>query len=819
MKKLLLVLIPFLWNTDIVAQIEKKVLPARRTQQKVTIDGKLDDAAWKDAALADDFTEFRPNVGRKWRHETRTEAFLMYDDNGIYFGGHCYEATPDSISRELAGRDGFGANDYIGIIFDTYNDQLNGFEYFVTPLGEQWDAKMSSGSDNGGEDFSWNAVWKSAAVIHDKGWDFEMFIPYSAIRFGKAELQHWGLNITRRRRKTEQQNCWNAIDPNVNGFLTQEGTWEGLSNIKPPFRLQLFPYFSFYENHYPSNVSGQKNWSNQVSGGLDIKMGISQAFTIDATLIPDFGQVQSDNRVLNLSPFEVKYNEYRTFFTEGTELFNKANLFYSRRIGGSPIHAGAVYDGLSEQETITHNPAESKLINASKISGRTQKGLGVGILNAVTRRTVAEIEHRETKQIREVETDPLTNYNLFVLDQNLKNNSSINFTNTSVIREGSNANANVSQLMFSLFDKKNTYNVAGNVGISHKNFKGEEDNHNGYKYNLSFSKNSGSFTYGISEDYVDTEFNSNDLGYFTNNNFIDHNVYAGYRILKPKYFYNQLRFNAGFWTSHLAKRFEGVDENFQNAGVRLNINTQLKKLHWMGLFSNYRFVSNDFYETRLVDGTYLDRGQRFLIGTWMESNFAKKYSWYYEVYRGWFINFQDSKDVGINLSQNFRFNTKLSVRFSTEFNYTPNGIGFTAFIDGQSTLAQRKVSTIDNVFSVKYNFNPKNWLTFRARHYSSEVHNTHFFHVNESGKLVETVNYGSNYDRNINFFNIDMVYTYQFAPGSFLNVVWKNNTFKSIDQAQFQYFDNFYQTLAADQNNNLSVKLIYFFDYLTLKKI
>ena len=196
-----------------------KTLQAKRTEGKIKIDGILNDTAWKDAAVMTDMIEFRPTVGRPEDYADRTIAYLMYSDEGIYFGGYCYERTKDSIATELKGRDGFGTNDYIGIIFDTYNDKLNGFEYFVTALGDQWDAKMNPPSfDADMEDFSWNSVWQSKTKITDSGWTFEMFIPFSAIRFGKKDVQDWGFNITRRRRKTEQQNTWNPIDPNVNGF-------------------------------------------------------------------------------------------------------------------------------------------------------------------------------------------------------------------------------------------------------------------------------------------------------------------------------------------------------------------------------------------------------------------------------------------------------------------------------------------------------------------------------------------------------------------------------------------------------------------------
>ena len=641
-----------------------------------------------------------------------------------------------------------------------------------------------------------------------------MFIPYAAIRFSKNELQHWGLQITRRRRKTEQQNCWNFFNPNVNGFLTQEGTWQGLEDIKPPFRLQLYPYLSFYENHYPANTTGESNWSQQFAGGLDLKMGLNQAFTLDATLVPDFGQVQSDNRVLNLSPFEVKYNEYRSFFTEGTELFSKGDLFYSRRIGGAPIHAERATDGLKESEKVIDNPGESKLINASKISGRSQKGLGIGFLNAITRRTVAVIQDEITRETREVETDPLTNYNILVLDQNLKHNSSVSFINTSVIRNSDDNNANVSQLMTSLFDKKNTYNFEAAVAMSHLNYKSErEDNERGFKYKWGVSKNSGSFTWGLDQERVDTRFTSNDLGYFTNNNYLNHNLSIGYRIQEPKAFYNKIFFNAGVSTSHLAEKFDGIDKTFQNQVYRLNINMQLKKLHWLGLFTNLRPKENDFYEPR-VSGKYFERGGRYLLGTWMESNFAKKYSWYYEVYRLWFFDFYEARTNGLIFSQNYRFNTRFSLRLAVDYTQTPRGVGYVGSEEDEPVFAVRKVQTFNNTLSTKYNFSPKSWLTLRVRHYNSELQPLQLYKLTGNGKLSERDGQTEDYQQNINFFNIDMVYTWQFAPGSFLNLVWKNNTYQSLEDTRFAYLHNLNQTLEADQNNNVSVKVIYFFDYM-----
>ncbi len=327
--------------------IEKRNIIITKSTAPIKIDGILNDSAWKSAAVADKFTDFQPTPFTPERTGNETKVYFLYNNEGISIGGYLHERTKDSIAAELTGRDGFGNNDFIGIIFDTYQDKQNGFEYFLSPLNEQYDAKVAPSSNGNNEDFAWNAVWQSATKIHEDGWSFEMFIPYSAIRFGKKNIQDWGLNIVRQRRKSSQKSTWQVIDPNVNGFLTQEGTISGFENIKPPLRLQLSPYFSTYYTHDGNITNGEKKSDVAINGGMDVKYGINQAFTLDMTLIPDFGQVQTDNLFLNLSPFEQRFSENRAFFTEGTELFNKGDLFYSRIIGVQQFLFGVAYSNLS----------------------------------------------------------------------------------------------------------------------------------------------------------------------------------------------------------------------------------------------------------------------------------------------------------------------------------------------------------------------------------------------------------------------------------------------------------------------------------------
>ncbi|HMU44715.1 MAG TPA: DUF5916 domain-containing protein [Chitinophagaceae bacterium] len=786
-----------------------KQLEAKRVTQPIKIDGLIDDEAWKDAPVMTNLVEFRPTVGALEKPETKTVSYLLYDDEGIYFGGFCYERTKDSIATELAGRDGFGTNDYVGLIFDTYYDKQNGFEYFVTPLGEQWDAKMT----NDGEDFSWNAVWKSGVVIHNNGWSFEMFIPYSAIRFGKKDVQNWGLNITRRRRKTEQQYTWSPIDPNVNGFLTQEGIWTGITNIKPPLRLQFSPYLSTYINHYPDRGPGKKDWTSSVNGGMDVKYGINQAFTLDATLIPDFGQVQSDNRILNLTPFEVKYTENRPFFTEGTELFSKGNLFYTRRIGKDAIRLHYTNDFKNSDEIIKDDPAEAKLINATKISGRTQKGLGIGVLNAITNKRHAIFVDTLTGKQREVEVDPLTNYNIIVLDQTLKNNSSVSLVNTNVWRSGKDYDANVAAALFSLNDKKNTWNVSGKVANSRLiGYKADGKTLSGYSHSVSIGKTSGRLNFNIGEDLTNNKFNSNDMGYFTFNNTLDHYAWFGYKWIKPSKWYNNLYLNLnGFYSRQLSP------SKYRSANFNVNVNGQMKNLWYVGALIGYEPKYNDFFEPR-KEGYFFRGWSNYFLDAWFETNNSKKYGFYGELFYVKRSLFQ-SERYNFNMNNRYRFNNKITVSYGLNLSPQNNNTGFASFDEYDNVIfGKRDIKTVENILNFKYSFNDKMNINTRVRHYWTKVDYKEFFTLLTDGSLQKNTAFNDNVDQNYNVFNIDAVYTWQFAPGSFINVVWKNYTEDFDRITDLAYFKNFSNILKTNHYNDLSIKVIYFLDYLQLKK-
>lgn len=789
----------FAQNTSI-----KKKLQAQRTDRIPKIDGLLDDAVWEGVPVATDFIELSPVPKRPESKEGATEIKIIYDDYAIYVSARMFD-KPDSVVHELVSRDNIGNADFLGVMFDTFLDGVNGYGFYVTAAGVQFDAKYSQIA---GEDSNWNAVWESAVKLDAKGWTAEFKIPYSALRFSSKDIQNWGLNITRKRTGTNRQTFWNFVDPAVNGFVNQSGVLEGLKGIKAPLRLSFSPYVSTSVSHYPFQNIGVKNTQTAFNGGMDVKYGINQSFTLDMTLIPDFGQVQSDNRILNLTPFEVKFNENRQFFTEGTELFNKGDLFYSKRIGSIPSYFN--YNELKPGDKVLKDPQEGKVLNATKISGRTASGLGIGVFNAITNAMFTEVEDANGN-IRTFENQPLTNYNVFVLDQSLKNNSSVSFINTNVLRQGSAYDANVTAALFALNDKKNKYFINGAGKMSYVTANPIKTERAGYSYELKLGKQSGNFTWGYGQNFSDDKFDPSDMGFYTNNNFLDQSLDVGYAIYKPGKWYNQIQ----SWAEVVySTRFKPSD--YQNFAIYSGVYAQFKNFWSTNINLNWEAEANDFYEAR--NGQVFKTPESYRIGINVNPNRAKAYNFGGNISR---VKKTLFDGVGYNfyLFQNFRVSDRLA--FGLDLNYAPsyNYVNWAGANNSRPIFSRYDRNTVENSIDAKYSFSNKMGVNFRVRHYWSDRRNKEFFDLNAQGRLSPYTGPAlQNADRNYNVFNIDLVYVWQFSPGSELSVAYKNAAENNERFYTRHYTRNFDKIISGPQNNSLSVKVLYFVDYLDLIK-
>ena len=292
----------------------------------------------------------------------------------------------------------------------------------------------------------------------------------------------------------------------------------------------------------------------------------------------------------------------------------------------------------------------------------------------------------------------------------------------------------------------------------------------------------------------------------------------GYKWTEPKAWYNRIYLNFNGKLSVLAKKVEPINTTYQAASFNVNANVQSKKLWYLGMFAGYNFMQNDFYEPRKT-GWYFNRGSMVIIESWFESNESKKYSWSADVATNASIHFYHSFTLNAMFQQNMRFNNKFSLSHQLSLVPKYNDMGYT-YVEGNNDInfSKRKVNTVENIISAKYSFTNKMGITFRARHYLSTVDNKTFYLLQPDGKLLLNSSFYPNANQDVNFFNIDMVYSWQFAPGSFLNIVWKNATQHVNNEVEPSYFKNLSNTLSADNNNNFSLKVIYFLDYLTVKR-
>ena len=784
---------------------------ANKVSASPSIDGNLDEEVWKQAGIASDFIQGVPIPGGS--PSNKTEVRIIYDDNAIYIGATMYEVSSDSIMKGLSERDDIGNTDWFGVFFDPYQDGINGFGFIVSAAGVQFDAKYSSS----GESNTWNAVWNSDVQIYNDRWVAEYKIPYSALRFSQEAIQTWGLNFTREIRRNRERVWWSEVKPEVDGFLNQAGELVGIEGIEPPVRLSFTPYLSGQVEIFTDKDLKTNSVSRSFSGGMDLKYGITDAFTLDMTLVPDYGQVRSDNQVLNLTPFEVFFQENRQFFTEGTELFSKGNLFYSRRVGGRPLEIDDVEDKLEEGETIVKNPTESQLINATKISGRTTGGLGIGVFNAVEARMNAKVED-ENEEIRKINTNPLTNYNVLVFDQSMKNNSYLSFINTNVLREGKAYDANVTGTEFSFRNKKNNYKISGGGAVSQKFFDGFDDVGLGYKYYFYAGKSSGNFQYGFDYNVESDTYDPNDLGFLSNNNerYIGTNV--RYNIYKPFGIYNSM-YNS-IWINY-SRLYD--PSAYQNFGIYAEHNATFKNFLSYGLWTNLEpLITYDYFEPR-VDGRVYVFPKNYNIGTWFSSDYSKKMAIDVRFnYRS--FNEEGRYRLNYGISPRWQVNDKVNFVFSFDSYNFLNDVGYATELGDTVIFGVRDRRTIENVLSGNYIFNNNMSIRMDVRHYWSRAEYISFHVLSEDGYLAESDYSGLDqtdgpiHDVNFNAFNIDFVYRWIFLPGSELNVVWKNAIFTEDNNVDVNFTKNFGNTIQSSQTNIISVKFLYFLDYLSLKK-
>ncbi|AWG20246.1 hydrolase [Flavobacterium faecale] len=782
---------------------QKKTLLSQKKDSKTIYDSDTTSIErYKNPYIATDFVMFEPDNGKAIPNEKRTEVKVDHDNVALYITAKIYDNEPTKILKEITTRDIFGASDHFAVYINGFNDGQQDYRFYVSAAGVQMDCIATKDE----EDFTWDAIWHSKVKMTDYGWSVEMKIPYAAIRFSNVKNKTWGLNFMREIKRNVQKYTWNYIDTKIENPITQNGLLEGINEITPPTRLFFIPYTSAY--YQEDRIASDRTFK----AGLDIKYGINDAFTLDAILVPDFGQTKFDNAILNLTPFEQTLTENRPFFTEGTNLFSNGNLFYSRRIGGSPI---TDYYTLEEQigatEEISNYPTTVNLINAVKVSGRTKSGLGIGVLNAITKKTDATIHDVATDSYREEMVQPLTNYNIISLDQRFRQNSSISLINTNTIRNGNYRDANVSSLLFDLNTKSNSYNLFGNYNFS--TVKDVED-YNGYQSALGFAKTSGRYRYKISGDYYSKNYDTNDLSQLFYSNYTSLNLQGSYRIVNPTKIFNSF------------KAYQYVNYEFENTTHKkqLSIYTTLLKASTLqnDAFEFYFQVSPettyDFYEPR-VAGRYVAVPGYVNTVFNFTSNPNRPFSY---VIQPSITNFSETDRLvyDLYLSAKYIINPKLSFSLISEIQTKKNDKGFATIDNDDILFGKRSRTFLQNDLAGKYAITNRMSLNLTARYYwsFSDIHQ--FQTLQSDGSLIDNTTYTTNKNRNFNSWNFDLAYSWWFAPGSEISVLYRNYVQLSNNgvEVEKKLNKNFTNVFDGNLTNIISIRLRYFIDYNSLVK-
>ena len=752
---------------------EPRIAIGQRLSAPVDLDGNLDDAAWQTIPAQSDFQQYSPDPGG--RPSQRTEVKFGYDDNALYIGARMWDTAPDSILHQLSERDRTDNTDEFGIWFSPFNDGLNAVRFRTTPDGIQVDEQISPN----GEDDSWDAVWDVVCRIDSAGWVAEFRIPWMAFRFPDKAEQRWGMNMYRGIRRLREDDVWNPMDP-TQRLLNQGGVLIGIEGITPPPRISLFPYLSAYQNWSGSDRS------NAYNGGMDMKIGLGNAFTLDMTLIPDFGQVVTDNLVLNLSPFEIRFNENRQFFQEGTELFNKNGTFYSRRIG-----------------------EDGRLINASKVSGRLANGLGLGLLQAFA---TADAD------------SSLTSYTVAVADQNLPNNGYVTSTTSMVMREGDGYDALVQSGSLELRNPENTWSVQASGSVNRKFGADEANDDEGHTYNVALSKMAGNLTFSLGHFLESATYDPNDLGFLQAPNEIGSFLNVDYRVFEPRGRWNRIStsFNAFLNQVETPRMFNNVFLSASCRATTLAFNTWNLELNTQPTDGNNIFASR-------IDGLVWQEPAWYSINGWFSSDYRKRIALDLGYWHAGGDTYRDWKENTYRIAPRIRINDRLNIRYVWKIIDRRNERGW-AFLDSLddgtevSIFGKRRNREYTQVLNVNYIFTNRMSLTTRVRHAWSQVRYDALYRLLDSGVISETPYLESGFadleDLNFNAWSIDMVYRWNFAPGSELNIVWKNQLFQETrlgDVEQFAlpetYADNFNQMIESGFFNSLSIRMISFIDY------
>jgi len=820
------------------------------------VDGLLNDAIWLKGIWQGGFIQREPLEGSK--PSQNTEFQIIYDNNFLYIAIKAFDSSPDSVAYRISRRDDIDG-DAVGLAFDSYNDKKTAFGFWVNAAGVKKDYIITEDGNN--EDANWDPIWWVKTAKTSEGWTAEMKIPLNQLRFANIGDLTWGLQVGRYYFRKQEASYWQFIPKDASGWVHNFGEINGLKGLTPRRQVEFAPYLvtkteSFQKEEGNPFMTGRRN---NVNVGLDAKIGLSNNFILDLTVNPDFGQVEADPSIMNLTAYEMYFPEKRPFFIEGSNLFSfnmqsgdgdsaDENLFYSRRIGHSPSLNRDTRDN-----EFVYTPANTTILGAAKISGRNNKGLSVGILESVTSNSWASVDYNGVKSHELIE--PLTSYFVGSVKKEFnKGNTSIKSIFTSTNRQLNSAtedyfhkDAFTGGVNIQHYWNNKNYYVNGKVYFSHVDGTKEAillTQTSSARYfqrpNLKYERVDSSRTSltgsgGIVEfgktgeghiryitfvSWKSPMLEVNDIGYTQSVDDIFQVAWVGIRFWKPFFIFKNINININQWTGW---NFGG---NSAYKGGNVNVNLQFKN-YWgfgTGINRNGENLSSGALwggPTLKTPGNwnnwyniYSDERKALVLGfggsnVWGDLN-SRKYHEYFGS-----ISYRPSKKLQITITPDFSTSYR-ELQYVTNIQWNKENRYITASLNNTEYVLS---------FRVQYSINPELTIQYYVRPYlssgkyrdykmitnpMSSKYKNRFINYTTNQLAYDAANKEYNVDENVdgnadysfpksdfNFIDLqsNMIVRWEYRPGSTLFFVWT--------MGKQNYYDNHSTSVGNDVDNLL----------------
>jgi Domain of unknown function (DUF5916)/Carbohydrate family 9 binding domain-like len=806
------------------------------------LDGEVTDEVWSRAPRIGGFRQRDPKEGSDPTYET--EARVAYDARHIYIVVLAHDPEPDKIVGHLTRRDTDSPSDWIRVAIDSYHDRRTAYEFAVNPAGVKQDKYYFNDGD---EDRGWDAVWDVAVARHASGWRAEFRIPFSQLRFPRADAPVFGFAIARQIGRLNETSTWPLLAKSATGLVSQFGDLRGLSLTHAPKRLELLPYTVSEVKTQPQTGNPLVRTTDpDLSAGLDVKYAVTPALTLSATFNPDFGQVEADPAVVNLSAFETFFSERRPFFVEGSGVYQFGSdcgsgcLFYSRRIGRSPQLAADV-----PENGFVASPANTTILGATKLTGRL-RGFSVGVLNAITAEESALLAVGPVRSTSPIE--PFASYTVARVRRELTNQSSVGVMLTATNRDVGSDVSPLRLLPGSAYTggvdwdfrlRRNRYALAGNFsgsaiqGTPAAIARLQENNVHSYQRPdadhlaldatrtslagqsglLAFRKIAGErIRFESSVDFKSPGFDTNDLGFIRRADLISQYNWVQWRHDRPGKYLRSFRFNVNQWSSH------NFGAELLNMGGNVNAHWTFKNNWSTGAGVTREFDGFDDRATRGGPGARND-------GIWVVWNYMNtddRKPVVFDMFTGVGTSEFGPHFLDLNPSLTFRPTSSLSVSGGVRFGENDQDAQWVTNEENggreRYVFARIDQKTVALTTRVNYTMSPALSLQIYAEPFvSTGAYSDYKELVDGRAKdwrvRYAPYDYAASADFNYRSFRTTNVLRWEYRPGSALFVVWQQGREGTEPFGQFRFGRDFRGVFSAPANNVFLVKLSYWLNY------